>query len=200
MAKRRRAAPGKSSPQPAGAPPASAEAPSPGVGLGWKLGAVAAAGLAAWALWAWSPGGGEPVEPTQAESAGPRIAGRSGYVDGATCAGCHADIAASYQQTGMGRSFYRADAGTMSHLGAGPVEYFHEPSKRRYRIERRDGKYFQRRWQQGSDGAEINVVDKEIHYVMGSGNHARTYLHQYPDGRLIELPLGWYAERAVSWR
>jgi FimV-like protein len=30
---------------------------------------------------------------------------------------------------------------------------------------------------------------------MGSGNHARTYLHRTPANELLELPLGWYAEK-----
>ena len=34
---------------------------------------------------------------------------------------------------------------------------------------------------------------------MGSGNHARTYLHRTPRGTLIELPLGWYADQGGHW-
>ncbi len=33
------------------------------------------------------------------------------YVDARTCAGCHADIARNYSNTGMARSFYAPDAG-----------------------------------------------------------------------------------------
>jgi hypothetical protein len=32
------------------------------------------------------------------------------YVDSSICAGCHADIAATYRQSGMGRSFHRVNA------------------------------------------------------------------------------------------
>jgi hypothetical protein len=38
-----------------------------------------------------------------------------------------------------------------------------------------------------------------IDYVMGSGNHARTYLHCEQDGTLIELPLAWYSEDGGHW-
>ena len=39
----------------------------------------------------------------------------------------------------------------------------------------------------------------KIDYVMGSGNHVRTYLHRTTRGTLIELPLAWYAEKGGSW-
>ena len=32
---------------------------------------------------------------------------QSGYVDAALCAGCHAEIAQTYRQTSMSRSFFR---------------------------------------------------------------------------------------------
>ena len=41
----------------------------------------------------------------------------------------------------------------------------------------RGGSWFQRRWQTGFDGKETNVDEKRVDYVLGSGNHARTYLH-----------------------
>ena len=34
---------------------------------------------------------------------------------------------------------------------------------------------------------------------MGSGNHARTYLHPTERGELIELPLAWYSENNGTW-
>ncbi len=117
----------------------------------------------------------------------------SDYVPPETCAGCHADIAATYAQTGMAQAFYAATPETMSHLGA-QTTFDHRKSGRSYEIVQRDGKYFMRRHETGPDGAPINVFEKRIDYVMGSGNHARTYIHQYPNGKLIEMPVGWYSE------
>ena len=34
---------------------------------------------------------------------------------------------------------------------------------------------------------------------IGSGNHARTFLHRSPDGRLLQMPVSWYAERGGYW-
>ncbi len=121
-------------------------------------------------------------------------AGDPAYVNPATCAGCHSEIAATYAETGMARAFYPATPETMAgHVGQG-VEYFHQPSQRRYAIQERDGRYYHRRWMSAPDGARIHEIEREIHFVMGSGNHARTYLHRQPNGKLIELPLGWYSE------
>ena len=58
----------------------------------------------------------------------------------------------------------------------------------------RNGQYFQRRWQLDARGKEMNAEELTIDYVMGSGNHARSYLHQTGRGMLIELPLGWYPD------
>jgi tetratricopeptide (TPR) repeat protein len=64
---------------------------------------------------------------------------------------------------------------------------------------RRDGGVLLRRWQAGFQGREENVEELSIDYVMGSGNHVRTYLHRTARGTLIELPLAWYSEKGGSW-
>src|SRR5450432_1634457 len=115
------------------------------------------------------------------------------------CAGCHAGIYASYRQTGMGRSFYRPAPGHTVEDYTRNNRYFHAASDTRYEMLQRDGKYFQRRFQAGYDGKETNVEEKQIDYVMGSGNHARTYLHRAANGGLVELPLAWYAEKGGYW-
>ena len=64
---------------------------------------------------------------------------------------------------------------------------------------RRDGKYYQRRYQTGFDGKPANVMEKEVHYVIGSGKQVRSYLHRTQRNTLIELPLSWYAENGGRW-
>jgi predicted CXXCH cytochrome family protein len=63
----------------------------------------------------------------------------------------------------------------------------------------RDGKYFQRRYQIDSGGKQVNVMEKQIDYIMGSGNHSRAYLHRTGANTLVELPLAWYAEKGGYW-
>ena len=62
----------------------------------------------------------------------------SGYVAANTCAACHAEIAKSYRQTGMGRSFYRASVGdTVEDYAHNRLS--HPPSGRFYTMIQRDG-------------------------------------------------------------
>jgi predicted CXXCH cytochrome family protein len=123
----------------------------------------------------------------------------AGYVEPAACRSCHEQIYNSYRRTGMGRSFYRVSAETSIEDYQKNNSYYHEPSDRHYTMYERAGRYYQRRYQIGPDGRERNVVEKEIHFVLGSGNHARTYLHKTADGHLLQLPIGWYAERGGFW-
>jgi predicted CXXCH cytochrome family protein len=123
----------------------------------------------------------------------------AGYVDAATCKGCHSEIWKTYQLTGMGRSFARPTKETLQADFANKNTFYHEASDRHYRMSEREGKYFQRRHQIGFDGRQTNVVEKEIHFVVGSGNHARTFLHRTPEGRIFELPIAWYAEKGGYW-
>lgn len=120
------------------------------------------------------------------------------YVDSKLCAGCHAEIAKTYRATGMARSFYRPSPTTDMEDYA-HAQFFHSPSGTYYEMVRRDGKYFQRSYQLGYRGAQTNIVEKQIDYVMGSGNHVRTYLHRTSRNVLVELPLAWYAENGGAW-
>jgi predicted CXXCH cytochrome family protein len=121
------------------------------------------------------------------------------YVDAKTCAGCHRQIAADYRLTAMGRSFYRpAPANTVEDY-QGNHEFLHSLSDTHYSMVARDGAYYQRRWQLGFGGKETNVEELKIDYVIGSGEHARSYLHRMASGAFIELPLGWYSEKGGYW-
>ncbi len=86
----------------------------------------------------------------------------------------------------MAQAFYRATPEAMKGI---PGRYEHAASGRTYEILERNGKYFERRTEKGR-----YELEREIHYVMGSGRNARSFLHRTPQGRLTELPLGWYAE------
>jgi predicted CXXCH cytochrome family protein len=66
-----------------------------------------------------------------------------------------------------------------------PIQFYHKASDQHFTVYERDGKYYQRRHQVGFDGSETNVVEKQVDFVVGSGNHARTYLHRTPEGRIF---------------
>src|SRR4051794_12189201 len=121
------------------------------------------------------------------------------YVDTKLCAGCHPGISRSYRQTGMGRSFYRPLPANSVEDYSNHNHYYHAASDTHYVMLRRGDQLYQRRYQIGYNGQETNVDEKRIDFVMGSGAHARTYLHQTAPGTLLELPLGWYAEKGGYW-
>ena len=112
------------------------------------------------------------------------------YADPSVCASCHEQIARTYSLTGMARSFSKVSASEFQTLN----RLYHKASDRHYAIVERDGQLYQRRHQIGFDGKEANALELEAHYVVGSGNHARTLVHRTADGRLVQLPVSWYAD------
>ena len=77
--------------------------------------------------------------------------------------------------------------------------FHHKASDSFYSMIKRDGKLYQRRYQIDFTGQPVNVMEKQVDFIMGSGNHARTYLHRTGRDTLIELPLGWYSEKGGYW-
>ncbi len=119
--------------------------------------------------------------------------------DARICGACHQKIWATYRQTGMGSSYFRpSPEHTIEDYTKNNPSY-HQPSDSYFEMLRRDGQYFQRRYQLDSAGKQVNVMEKRIDYIMGSGNHARAYLHRTAANTLIELPLGWYSEKGGYW-
>jgi predicted CXXCH cytochrome family protein len=114
--------------------------------------------------------------------------------DSSACIGCHSNIWETYRRTGMARSFTRAKS--ESNLQS---VFYHRASDIHYEMVERDGGYFQRQYQIDPEGKQINLSEKKVDYVLGSGNHSRAFLHRTPENLLIELPLAWYAEKGGYW-
>jgi tetratricopeptide (TPR) repeat protein len=110
--------------------------------------------------------------------------------------GCHANIAATFRKTGMSRSFARWRPEDVRPF---PNTVHNKTSDSYFAMIVRDGKYYQRRWQIGFDGKETNIDEKQVDYVVGSGNHSETYLHRTSRNELQVLPLSWYAEKGGYW-
>jgi hypothetical protein len=124
----------------------------------------------------------------------------SGYAEASSCAACHAEVARTYALTGMGRSFVRVRSDTKDVADfLNRNRLHHVASNRHYTMIERDGRLYQRRHEIGFDGKESNVLEVEAHYVIGSGNHARTFLHRADDGRLRQLPVTWYTADGGYW-
>src|SRR5579864_5550661 len=118
----------------------------------------------------------------------------AGCLQAQVCATCHREIYESWRRTGMGRSFSR-----ITSTDVRDATFDHAPSDQHFTIYRRDGRYYQRRVQTGPDGRETNAIEMSIDFVLGAGNHARTYLHRTDGGRLVELPLAWYSENGGTF-
>jgi tetratricopeptide (TPR) repeat protein len=121
------------------------------------------------------------------------------YVDPAICGRCHVRTAETYRQTAMGRSFSRPRSEDRVEDVKTHNTFYHKASDRYYATVERNGKLYQRRHQIGFGGKETNELEKQIDFVVGSGTHARTYLHRDSEGKLIQLPVSWYSEKGGYW-
>ncbi len=72
-----------------------------------------------------------------------------------------------------------------------PATFYHKPSNRHYAIDQQSKIT---RYQLDTAGHPVNSIEKQITLAIGSGNHAITYVHRTPQGRLLELPISWYAK------
>lgn len=117
----------------------------------------------------------------------------AGYVADRLCAECHEEIYESYQEVGMARSFYRPRA-ERAIEDFDHNRYYHEPSKRYFEMSRDGDRYHFKRYQVDDKGQPINVFEQDVDWIMGSGNHARSYLYRTAAGELFQLPIGWYTQ------
>ena len=93
----------------------------------------------------------------------------------------------------MSQTFGRVDA--LPRIEAFPdAEFLHEKAKQFYRVVERGGRIFQERFEKDESGRKVRAFELEATHIIGSGHHARTYLHLSPDGELVELPLSWYSQ------
>ena len=107
------------------------------------------------------------------------------------CLPCHAGIVQSYAETGMGRSFTAAPGNLPEFLTG--TRFYHAPSARYYEMKTVNGRAVQRRWQLDGEGKEMNALEMAVDFVIGSGNHSRTYAHRKASGKLMQLPVSWYS-------
>jgi Flp pilus assembly protein TadD len=126
-------------------------------------------------------------------------AANAGYVDPKLCESCHADVAKTYRKTGMSRSFSRPTMDTVIEDYTTANSFVHKASGLKYTMIERDSKFYQRRSVVDFDGKESDVLEEQVDYVIGSGNHARAYLHRTKQGKLVQLPVSWYVENSGSW-
>ncbi|HEX6899260.1 MAG TPA: tetratricopeptide repeat protein [Thermoanaerobaculia bacterium] len=120
-----------------------------------------------------------------------------GYIDERACELCHTALAKGYQRKGMARAFRRPRPEIdIEDFSAPP--FFHAPSGQHMEIRREEGRLVFRRWQTDAQGRPIHKLEQDVDWILGSGDHARTYLYRTQGGELYQLPLAWYSQTR-SW-
>ena len=120
------------------------------------------------------------------------------YVDARFCQACHGDIYKTYRETAMAKSLLRLRPEKNPEDFTPKNVFYHRASDSYFTMSQRSGRYFQRRHQIDFEGGETNITEKEVHFVIGSGRHARTFVHE-SEGTWFELPLAWYSENGGRW-
>ena len=127
------------------------------------------------------------------DTASNHLTAGSHYVDDQKCAECHAEIFATYQDVAMAKSFYDIDL-------AEPIEdfennlFYHEFSDNHYKMEKEGDQLWLTRYKIRDDGSKHHVKRQQAQYVVGSGNHVRTYLTRNDIGEMYQLPVVWYSQ------
>ena len=116
------------------------------------------------------------------------------YVGDKECAPCHEEIFKSFKQTGMGRSLYtpsslnRVEDVTHNNHVYDPRSNFH------YEVVSKGNELYQTEYRIGEHGQRTHELTRKVAYIIGSGNHARTYLTE-ENGFLYEMPLTWFSKQ-----
>jgi Tfp pilus assembly protein PilF len=119
-----------------------------------------------------------------------------GYVGGDTCRPCHAETWSTFSHTGMGRSSYPLAADRVVEDWTTRNVFDVKATGLRYRMFRRDGKFFMRQSLIDGNGGETAVDERELIRVVGSGHHSRAYLVAVGD-KLFQAPMCWYTKDAL---
>jgi tetratricopeptide (TPR) repeat protein len=94
----------------------------------------------------------------------------------------------------MGRSFTEAGSAAMIEDWERNNHFYHGPSDQYYEMPRRGDQFWVRRYQLDRGGRQINVLERQITHIVGSGERARSYLHRTAEGRVVVLPVSWYPQ------
>lgn len=116
------------------------------------------------------------------------------YVGMKTCETCHAGIASTYAKVGMARTFDRIGNAPRIEDWTRNNRFYHKKSDQHFEMSARDGRFFQKRYKLDAQGRQSHVLEREIHFALGSGNKERDYIHRSESGVLTQLPVVWYSD------
>jgi Tetratricopeptide repeat/Cytochrome c554 and c-prime len=115
------------------------------------------------------------------------------YVGDATCARCHAEIAATYQRHPMGRSLTPIADFPLPDAGAAGGRPLFVSGGLGYSIENRDGRVFHQETRRDRKGQIAARNEAEVRFVLGSGQQGLSFLIER-SGFLFESPISWYTQ------
>lgn len=115
------------------------------------------------------------------------------YAGGQACASCHGEVSKSFGSVSMARTFAPIGEVPIIEDWARNNHFYHKASNQHFIMSRRDGRFYQRRYQLDAAGREINSFEQEIGFAIGSGKKERDYLHRTAAGELLQLPVVWYS-------
>jgi Flp pilus assembly protein TadD len=118
------------------------------------------------------------------------------YVGGASCRPCHAEIWSTFSRTGMGRSWSPMSEAPIVEDWTSHNAIEVPATGLRYRMTRRDGKFFMKQSIADGRGGETAIDERELAWVVGSSNHSRTYLIS-EGGKLFQAPVCWQTQEPV---
>jgi hypothetical protein len=161
----------------------------------WIAGAAAVAVAAAIVVprwWRQHPGETGPAPASEATAPGAPESVARNPVE--ACADCHPDEVDGFEKTGMGRALYRpADKPPIEDFAPDKATVVHRATGLTYRaFVDEKGTW----WQSESLPGTPYERRVEVKYVVGSGNHTRSYIGEV-EGELVELPLTWYVRRGI---
>jgi Tfp pilus assembly protein PilF len=139
-----------------------------------------------------TPAGAGPDAKTEVATAG----AEGGFVGAEACRPCHAEIASTFARTGMGRSWYPMSEAPVVEDWTKHNSLEVPSTGLRYRMTRRDGKFFMRQSVADGRGGETAVDERELVWVIGSANHSRQYLIEQ-DGKMFQAPVCWQTQNPV---
>lgn len=113
------------------------------------------------------------------------------YVGAEACRPCHVEKASTAAHTGMGRAFYRLTPRTAVEDFTTRNRFLDARTGVAYRMTERGGRYLMAQYVPGEGGRELHLDEREMTYVIGSGNHSRSYVTER-EGRLWQMPVCWY--------
>ncbi len=119
----------------------------------------------------------------------------SEFVGSQKCGECHSEIAETFSEHPMANTLASVADASPIEVVEGDVTEF-EAQGCRYRVEREGDRMIHTEFMTDANGELVYEQSEEVHYAVGSGMNARTYVIDH-GGVMFESPITWYAEKGI---